>query len=172
MTTTRELSPEVLVATGGVVSISSADCEAIRARAVRSRRKRARLCAHPSSSEPLHEMLICLARETYIRPHRHVGKSESFHIVEGELDVLLFDDDGQVREVIGMGTYQSGRVFFYRLMEPLFHSVLVRSPHVLLHETTNGPFDPSDTEFASWSPAEGDPAVADYQTALRRRLFA
>ena len=107
-------------------------------------------------------MIICLARGTYVRPHRHVGKSESFHIMEGELDVVLFEDDGAVREVIRMGSYQSGQVFFYRLMEPRFHTVLVRSPHVLVHETTNGPFDPADTEFATWSPAEGDPSAAGY----------
>jgi cupin fold WbuC family metalloprotein len=90
--------------------------------------------------------------------------------VEGELDVLLFDDDGPVRDVIRMGPYQSGRVFFYRLMEPLFHSVLVRSPHVLLHETTNGPFDPADTEFAPWSPVEGGPNATEYLNGLRETL--
>ena len=45
-------------------------------------------------------------------------------------------------------------------------------PLVLFHETTNGPFDPADAEFAPWSPAEGDPAAVEYQAALRRRLLA
>ena len=123
------------------------------------------LCMHPTPADPLHEMIICLARSTYVRPHRHEGKSESFHIIEGELDVVLFHDDGAVREVIRMGPYQSGQVFFYRLMEPCFHTVLVNTPHVLLHETTNGPFDPEDTEYATWAPPEGRSANRVLATA-------
>ena len=116
-------------------------------------------------------MLICLARETYIRPHRHAGKSESFHMIDGELDVVLFHDDGAIREVIRMGPYQSRQPFFYRLMEPCFHTVLVSTPHAVFHETTNGPFDPADTEFASWAPAEGDEAE-EYQSRLRLRALS
>ncbi len=104
--------------------VTAADLAAVRDRGTRSPRKRARLCTHPVPTDPLHEMLICLARGTYVRPHRHAGKSESFHIIEGELDVLLFHDGGSIREVIRMGPYQSGKVFFYRLMEPCFHTVL------------------------------------------------
>jgi cupin fold WbuC family metalloprotein len=171
MMTTLEQSPEVLVATGGVVCLTAAEARAIGDRASRSQRRRARLCAHPQPSDPLHEMIIALARGTYIRPHRHAGKSESFHIIEGELAVVLFEEAGAIRDVIRMGPYQSGRVFFYRLMEPLFHTVLVNSARVLFHETTNGPFDPADTEFAPWSPAEDDPAAPDYLHALRGRLL-
>jgi cupin fold WbuC family metalloprotein len=167
MIETRTLNPDVLVASGGVVRLTAADLAEVADRGTRSSRKRARLCTHQTSSDPLHEMLICLARGTYIRPHRHEGKSESFHIIEGELDVILFDDDGAVREVIRMGPYQSGKVFFYRLMEPCFHTVLVNTSHVLFHETTNGPFDPEDTEFASWSPREQDPRAAMFMSQIR-----
>jgi len=170
MTETRELSPDVLVADGGVVCLMNAEGRAIRDRAGRSHRQRARLCAHRGLDDRLHEMIIALARGTYIRPHRHAGKSESFHIIEGELEVVLFEDGGAMRDIIRMGPYQSGRVFFYRLMEPCFHTVLVRSPQVLFHETTNGPFDPADTEFAPWAPAEGDPAAWEYLSALRGRF--
>ena len=69
---------------------------------------------------------------------------------------------GSLREVVPMGPYSSGRAFFYRLMENCYHSVLIRTPYSLFHETTNGPFQHSDTEFAPWSPAEGDPEVPIY----------
>ena len=170
MTSVRSASPEVLVAAGGVVRVTAADVAEVVARAARSPRKRARLCAHPSPTDVLHEMLICLARETYVRPHRHAGKSESFHIIDGELDVVLLDDAGAVRDVIEMGPYQSGKVFFYRLMEPCFHTVLVKTTFALFHETTNGPFDAADTEFAEWAPVEGEPEVATYIERLRREI--
>jgi cupin fold WbuC family metalloprotein len=167
MNAVRALSNEVLVAAGGVVRLAAADLAPIVERATRSPRRRARLCAHPGPADPLHEMLICLARDTYVRPHRHAGKSESFHVIDGELDVVLFHDDGAIREVIRLGPYASGRAFFYRLMEPCFHTVLVNTPHALFHETTNGPFDPAETEFAPWAPAEGDRGAAAYIERLR-----
>jgi cupin fold WbuC family metalloprotein len=172
MTAVRVASDEVLVAEGGVVRVTSADLAEVARRGLRSPRKRARLCTHPTSADPLHEMMICLARGTYVRPHRHAGKSESFHVIDGELSVVLFHDDGRVREAIDMAPYRSGRPFFYRLAEPAFHTVLVSTPVVLLHETTNGPFDPADTEFAPWAPAEGDPAAAEFLNSLRTRTVA
>ena len=172
MTGIRFASAEVLVAAGGVVRVRAADVAEVVARGTRSPRKRARLCAHPTPTDALHEMLICLARGTYVRPHRHAGKSESFHIIEGELDVVLFDDAGAVCEVIPMGPYPSGQAFFYRLMEPCFHTVLVKTPHALFHETTNGPFDPADTEFAEWAPPEGSAAVDEFLERLRTEARA
>jgi cupin fold WbuC family metalloprotein len=164
---TRARSAEVLVASGEIVRVTAADLAAIENEALKNPRKRARFCAHTDNTDPLHEMLICLARDTYVRPHRHEGKSESFHMIAGELDVVLFHADGRVREVIRMGPYSSGKVFFYRLMEPCFHTVLVKTPQALFHETTNGPFDPLDTEFAPWAPVEGDIASAAFIDRLR-----
>ena len=166
MTAVRVASPEVLHATGGVVRVSARDVADVVTRAAHSPRKRARLCAHPSPDDALHEMLICLARETYVRPHRHAGKSESFHIIEGELDVVLFDDAGAITDVIQMGPYHSGKVFFYRLMVPAFHTVIVNTPHAIFHETTNGPFDLTDTEFAPWAPREGETEVPAYMSVV------
>ena len=169
MTATRELSHDVLVASGGSVRLTAADVVAVRDRSMRSPRRRARLCAHQRADDSVHEMIICLARGTFVRPHRHAGKSESFHVIEGELDLVLFEEGGAVRDVVRMGPYQSGKVFFHRLAEACFHTVLVRTSHAVLHETTDGPFDPADTEFATWAPAEGDPAAARYLEELDKR---
>lgn len=167
MNAVRSLSNDVLVALGGVVQVTTADLAPVIDRAHRSPRRRARLCVHPDAGDPLHEMLICLVPGTYVRPHRHASKSESFHIIAGELDVVLFEDDGAIRDVIRMGPYHSGKAFFYRLIEPCFHTVLVHGEHALFHETTNGPFAPADTEFAPWAPAEGDGEVKQYIERLQ-----
>jgi cupin fold WbuC family metalloprotein len=166
----RTVSDEVFIATGGVVQVRDADVALIVRKGTTNARKRARLCAHPGPDDKLHEMLIVLDRGTYIRPHRHGGKSESFHVIEGELDVVLFHDDGTVRDVVRMGPYGSGRAFYYRLMEPCYHAVLINTPHVLFHETTNGPFDRAEVDFAPWSPAEGDPAVPAFVEKLRKAV--
>lgn len=166
----RTLNDEVFVATGGVVRVTAADVALVKAKGTTNARRRARLCAHPGPDDPLHEMLIVLDRGTYVRPHRHAGKSESFHVIEGELDVVLFADDGTVRDVVRMGPYGSGRAFFYRLMEPCYHTVLVNTPFALFHETTNGPFRRDDTAFAPWSPAEGGPSVTAFVERLRSTI--
>ena len=126
---------------------------------------------HKDSEETLHEMLIVLGRDTYVRPHRHGNKSESFHVVEGALTVVIFADDGAVNDVIRLGEYRSGRKFFYRLAEPAFHTILVESASAVIHETTNGPFDREATEYAVWAPAEGDEqAVKEYLDELTTLL--
>ncbi len=167
MIAAQRTNNEVLIAAGGVVQVTAADLAEVVRSATRSSRMRARLCTHPAATDLLHEMLICLVQGTYVPPHRHTGKSESFHIIEGELDVVLFHDNGTIREVIRMGGYHTGKTFFYRLMEPCFHTVLLNTPYVLFHETTNGPFDPADNEYASWAPLEGSPEAGAYLDSVR-----
>ncbi len=163
----RTAGDEVIVATGGIVRVRPEDVAVVVRMGTTNARRRARLCAHPGPDDPLHEMLIVLGRDTYIRPHRHAAKAESFHVIEGELDVVVFHDDGAVREVIRMGPYGSGLAFFYRIMEPCYHAVVVNTPHVLFHETTNGPFNRADTDFAAWAPAEGTPGVPAFVAKVR-----
>jgi cupin fold WbuC family metalloprotein len=130
-------------------------------------RKRARLCAHRDANDAVHEMLIELARGTYVRPHKHPGKSESFHVIRGQADVVLFTEDGAVDQVIRLGEFASGLCFYYRLADPIYHTVIVRSETFLVHETTCGPFDPGQTAFAPWAPEEDKVnEVAAFQETL------
>jgi cupin fold WbuC family metalloprotein len=158
---TRVESAEVLYAADAIVTVDAAAIEALKRDAGRNPRRRIRLCAHPGVDDRLHEMLIVHSRECYVRPHKHIGKSESFHVIDGEVDVVIFDDEGGVNDVIRMGTFASGRPFFYRIASPLFHTLLIRSATLVFHETTNGPFNRADTVFATWAPDETDAATID-----------
>ena len=156
MKLTRE-SEEVLYSAESIVVVDNQDIEDLKQAAMRNRRKRIRLCTHPSVEDPLHEMIIVHHLGCYVRPHRHAGKSESYHIVEGNVDIVLFEDTGVLLKIIHLGT-GSEFVTYYRLNEPVFHTVIHRSEVVVFHETTNGPFRRSDTEFADWAPEESDSA--------------
>jgi cupin fold WbuC family metalloprotein len=163
----RELNDEVLIADEPIVTLTREDIATLKARASRNARRRIRVCAHKSIDDAVHEMLIVMARGCYIRPHRHMGKSESFHVVEGALDVVVFDDAGAVVKRLQLGDYTSGRGFYYRNDEPSYHTVVIRSAVVVLHESTRGPFRPSDTIFAPWAPDETDgAAVAEFLATL------
>src|SRR2546430_2225313 len=141
--TLREISAEVLVADTPIVTLTRDDVAELKARASRNARRRIRVCAHRSVDDAVHEMLIVMMRGCYIRPHKHVGKSESFHVVEGAVDVVVFDEEGSVTKVLPLGDYASGGEFYYRSDIALYHTVLIRSADAVLHQTPPGAIPPT-----------------------------
>jgi cupin fold WbuC family metalloprotein len=121
-------------------------------------RRRARFCAHPSADCDQHDMLIVSHRDTYIAPHRHFGKSETFTVLEGDVDIILFDETGGVTALITMGAPASGKPFFYRMPPGQFHALSIRSELLVFLESTKGPFRPEDSESAPWAPGANDAA--------------
>jgi cupin fold WbuC family metalloprotein len=147
---------EVLICSEKIIRIEHSDVQQFIALAKVNKRERLRLCTHHNTNESIHEMLIVLSQNTYVRPHKHLGKPESFHVIEGSADIVMFDDNGDVHEVIQMGNYATDRAFYYRISTPLYHTLLIRSDVLVFHETTAGPFNRTDTVFAPWSPEESD----------------
>lgn len=156
----EHLSDEVFISKEPVTTVSASDVEFLKDRALENPRKRVRLCAHSASDDLLHEMLIVHARGNYVPPHRHKGKSESFHMIEGMLKIVLFDDQGNTTHIIKMAAGDPDATLFYRLSAPIYHTVIALTELVVFHETTNGPFRREDMEFAPWAPAEDAPPAA------------
>jgi len=67
---------------------------------------------------------------------------------------VLFDETGQPTRLIRMGDFASGKSHIYRVNEPIWHSVIIRSEFAAIHEVTNGPFRVEESEFAPWAPEE------------------
>lgn len=155
-----KFNDEVLYTDDPIVAVDRTDIERLKQAALNNSRKRIRLCAHRDISSMLHEMLIVHTKNTYVRPHKHLNKSESFHVIEGMADIVVFDDNGNVTTVVPMGDYASGRKFFYRLSDPCFHALLIISEFFVFHEITKGPFVRTDTVFAPWAPEDGDEHAA------------
>jgi len=167
----ERVNDEVFVAKDPIVVLGDEELAFIRQQALSSPRRRARICAHRHSDDLLHEMFIALSKQTYIRPHRHRQKSESFHIVDGDVDVVLFEDDGAIHEVVRLGPFGSGRACFYRLDSLRYHTLLIKSDLLVMHEVTNGPFDRRLTEYAPFAPGEDDPeSINDYGRRLTLQL--
>ena len=123
----HKVNDEVFIARDPIVRFGDEEIAFLKNQAQNNARKRARICAHRSNDDPLHEMMIAISASSYIHPHRHVDKSESFHIVEGEVDVAVFDEDGTVVDVIQLGPPGSGRRFYYRMSDSAYHTLLIRS---------------------------------------------
>lgn len=137
-----------------IIEIGQERLDQVKQAARRAPLKRARLCLHHDHSDQVQEMVIGFCRESYVRPHRHMHKSESFHVIEGALLVVFFDNEGKVTRRIPMSPCGSGQTFLYRLSSSLWHTVVPLSEFVIIHETTTGPFIPGETEFATWGPDE------------------
>jgi cupin fold WbuC family metalloprotein len=167
----RQVNPEVFFSTDDFSRIGPAEIAFLKNQAAMSNRRRARICAHASNENSLHEMIIVAASDTYIHPHRHNNKSESFHIIEGEVDIVMFDNDGGVTDIIELGDISSKKPFFYRLSDERFHTLCVHSEFLIFHEVTNGPFVPGDTVLAAFAPDAGDSvAVGIWNGELERRV--
>jgi cupin fold WbuC family metalloprotein len=166
-------SPEIFLAEGPISAIGEGELTALKAAVKASAKRRARINAHPDGEDALHEMIIAIDPASYIRPHKHPGKSEAFHIIEGEVDIVVFTDDGEIDRVVPLGAPGSGRSFYYRMSTPFFHTLIIRSDILIVHEITNGPFRPEATVFADFAPEESEPEkAAAYQAELLHRVAA
>lgn len=150
----RKESAEVLYPEEDVVTVAAADLKELKRLALLNPRQRVRLCTHRSPIDRLHEMLIVHARDCYVRPHKHLEKTESMAILEGEVDVVLFHEDGSIRQIIQMGAPDSGKVFYQRISEPIYHTLIIRTEFLVFHESTEGPFLQKNTIFPEWAPTE------------------
>jgi cupin fold WbuC family metalloprotein len=147
-----EKAPGIFYTDCSFVNFDSSLVSFLKDRARVNVKRRARLCAHPSPDADQHDMLIVSHRDTYVAPHRHLTKSESFLVVEGAATALLFSEDGRNVERLRMGSAGSGLPFFYRMPARQFHSLSIESEFLVFVEGTKGPFRPDDMENAPWAP--------------------
>ncbi len=124
-----------------IVCVKKPNIETIKKAAKSSDVKRARYCIHASHEDSVQEMVLALCKGTEIPIHRHADKTESFHIIEGEVDVLLFNNEGKQTDSIKMGSCDSGMTFMYRINTDIWHTVNVISEIVVIHEIVQGPFN-------------------------------
>ena len=120
---------------------------------------------HSGPADNPHRFLNVLLRGTYIRPHRHLDppKSETFVVLEGRAEVLIFNEDGTIASRHRLGEETLG----IDLSPGIWHTVLALTDRVICFEVKPGPWEPaSDKEFATWAPPEGDPGVSGYLQSL------
>ena len=167
-----KVSDEVFFASGPMITVGRDVVTDLQDQAHKNARRVARLCAHRHLDDIVHEMLIVHCRGGYVRPHKHQSESVSYHVIEGQLDIVMFDEHGEISNVIALGDYESGASFFWRLSESRYYGVLPRSECVTFHETLNGPFRADEsTIMAHWAPEPRDPrAVESYLAKLRKRV--
>ena len=162
MITFKKENDEVLYPTEDIIHISKEDIQNLKSLAIKNPRKRVRLCAHENPNSSLHEMFIVHMKDCYVTPHKHLGKSESMAVLEGEVDIVLFNEDGSIKRIVEMGDLNRGKLFYQRLSSPVYHTLIIRSEFLVFHEVTEGPFLREKTVFAPWAPPENSPKIVNF----------
>lgn len=114
--------------------------------------KRARICFHQNDKDKIHEMIITFHKDSYIRPHKHISKSESYLVLEGEIEIIFFNDIGKIKKRVLLSDYNSNNSFYMKSINEEWHTILIKSDFAVILEITNGPFDNRDCVFAKWAP--------------------
>ena len=167
----RQVNDEVLYTGARITTVGRDEIEFLKQRAGLNRRKRIRLCAHADVTDAVHEMLIVHGREAYVRPHKHVNKSESYHLIEGEAAILTYADDGAASDTIRLSEHPALGAVFCRISGNVYHTLVFLSEYVVFHETTNGPFKREETLYAPWAPSEEDRGgVAEFLERAHRQF--
>ncbi len=130
-----------------------------------------RLCLHEAPGASFHDMIILEHPGRYYRPHKHPAKGESYHVIEGSMGVLIFDDEGRLVDACRLSP--EGTVI-YRVGAGTYHAVLPLSSPIIYHESKVGPFlGEGDSVYPDWAPDGRDAqAVIAYTERLRSALDA
>ena len=129
----------------------------LKKKAFESELNRYRICLHENENHKTQEMLICLNGFNYFKTHKHPAEvSESYHMIEGKIDIIFFDDNENIIEKVSLGSNKEDN-FIYRLSSPYFHLVLPQTETVIYHEVTSGPYNKSLVQYATFAPNEDAP---------------
>ena len=164
-----DLSRGIIDYSGECISLDNLDIEKLIDQVSLTKKKRIRICLH-SPSDLIHEMIILVKKGSYIRPAKHVNKTESLHVIKGRAKAVFFNDKGEIKAIKKLSKYPESN-FLYRMNKDIFHTLIVESEHFIFHEATNGPFNRSNTIEPIWAPDENDVEKSmEYMLNLQEKI--
>ena len=135
--------------------------------ASKSDRGRAYLNTHDSLDADVQRLFIATSKETYIRPHRHSEdhKWEFFVVLEGRMDLLMFDEAGSILERCRLSPADTRAV---EIPPGQWHSYVCCQPGTIALEVKQGAYVPStEDDLAPWAPAEESPSCEAFLSWMR-----
>jgi cupin fold WbuC family metalloprotein len=131
---------------------------------------------HQHYNDSCQRLFNAIGVNSYIRPHRHSldPKDECLIAVRGSMALLVFDDIGQVKQVVRFGVQDNiakkAIGVGVNLSAGVWHTVIAEMPGSILFEVKSGPFNPDQAkEWPAWAPAENSPEAVQYLIELKRR---
>ena len=105
-----------------------------------------RICLHKNSKSSHHDMIILQQKRNFYKPHKHLKKGETYHIMKGSMICVLFKNNGSIKK-----TCKISRGDIFRTPINVYHTMIPTSPHVIYHESKRGPLlKKNDSIFPNW----------------------
>jgi cupin fold WbuC family metalloprotein len=142
--------------------ITAEQLDELALKAKSSSRGRAHLNTHDALDAAVQRLFIATTPGTYMRPHRHreAHKWEFFVLLEGSMDLLVFDDDGVLTERSHLSRSALRAI---ELSPGQWHSYVCCELGTLAIEVKQGEYLPTaEIDFAPWAPAENSDASRAY----------
>ena len=152
-----------------MVRITTELIEKVVAEARQSPRRRMNYNFHPELSDPVQRLLNALEPWTYIRPHKHTTKEESFVLLSGTVLAVVFNNDGTIRDhaILSRETGILGIEF----EENCYHMLTSLETGSVVFEIKEGPFVPhTEGSSAPWAPQEGTPEAREFLSKVFETL--
>ena len=162
------MESEVYFNPDSLIKINQETINMIKEKAKRNASGKYRLCMQHSPQDRLHEMFIVRSKDDYGRPDMHLHTTESHTIVDGAMLVILFEDDGRIKEVFELSkeSYQT-----YRIDTNIYHMQIPLTEQVVYYEIKSGPFTEDTNIFPEWAPAPSDKQkVSEYMEELKEKI--
>jgi glucose-6-phosphate isomerase len=106
-----------------------------------------RICLHKNSFSLHHDMIILQKKKNFYKPHKHLKKGETYHIITGSMICLLFNNKGKIKKKC---LIKKNNIF--RTPINTFHTMIPISNYVIYHESKLGPFlKKGDSIFPEWA---------------------
>jgi len=124
---------------------------------------------HADLADPVQRLLNALEPWTYIRPHKHTTKEESFVLLRGTILAVVFNNDGSIRDhaILSRETGILGIEF----EENSYHMLTSLETGSVVYEIKEGPFVPhTEGSSAPWAPQEGTPEAKGFLTKTFEEL--
>ena len=109
-----------------------------------------------------------ITRDSYMQPHLHPGdeKIEEISIVKGQAAIFLFDDSGDVAEILHL---KREGVDSVRVPAFTWHTYVMLTDEVVTYETMMGKYDPMTWKrLAAWAPEENTANSQAYLNSLKK----
>ena len=138
--------------------------------AASAKRRRSHLNVHAELDASVQRLFIATQPDTYMRPHRHpeAHKWEFFIVLQGKIDLLVFDDQGALLQRTAMSGEQTRAV---EVPPGTWHAYLCMEPGTLAFEIKEGEYLPTrEQDFAYWSPEESSARAAGFLEQMRVAL--
>ena len=129
--------------------------DSITEKAIASPRLRMNHNFHESLDDPVQRMLNAVQPGSYLRPHRHPDREELFILLRGSVRILIFEDDGTLRESFVLSPEL--KAYGVTILPGTWHSLLSLEHGTVFLEVKQGPYIPlAEEHFATWTPKPDD----------------